>query len=56
MNDELNEFDLMVGTLNNTLGNVSSLALAGGRLKRLQKAQSELDVRLKFANFTNKSI
>lgn len=44
LNDELNDFDILVDVLKNTLGNVSSLALAGGRLKRLQKAHDELNV------------
>lgn len=44
LNDELNDFDILVDVLKNTLGNVSSLALAGGRLKRLQKAYDELNV------------
>jgi hypothetical protein len=44
----LNDFDLMVNVLQNTLGNVSSLALTGARLSRLQKVYNDLNPRVDF--------
>lgn len=44
LNSELDDFDLSVALLQNTLGNVSSLALAGARVTRVEKALGQLDV------------
>ena len=44
LNTELDVFEKSVGALGHTLGNVSSVALTGARLKRIQKAIEENDV------------
>ena len=44
LNNELNDFNLLVDVLNDTLGNLSSVALTGAHLYRTQKAANELNV------------
>lgn len=43
LNKELDGYDIQVEVLNTTLGNVSSVALTGARLNRIQKAVNDLD-------------
>ncbi|KAI1731321.1 laminin EGF domain-containing protein [Ditylenchus destructor] len=46
LNSEMDNFDMSVEVLASTLGNVSSVALTGARLKRIQKSIAELEPNL----------
>uniref|UniRef100_A0A915EU80 Laminin subunit alpha n=1 Tax=Ditylenchus dipsaci TaxID=166011 RepID=A0A915EU80_9BILA len=43
LNTEMDNFDISLEVLNSTLGNVSSVALTGSRLRKIQKAITDLD-------------